>query len=596
MMMVMLAPSRLKVSSCGSMFGTRWVNMIRQVRVPESRAATTNGRSRRLRAAARDTRAKAGMLKADSAQMTWISLGPSPSAIASTSTSDGKAMNTSRTRIRTASSQPPAYAATSPSRPPIVRPMTWTAAATTNDTRPPYRILDMMSLPTMSVPKMCPLEKSGRSVVCKRPPTGLGTMPNSGQMKQKNSSSRSTVPGMTISAERSTPRRRAPGSPALAAGTGTAVARMSAAGTDMTNPWVEHTVSQIGEQVGEDHGDAEDEHDALDDRDVPVADRLQQLLPDAGQREDLLDDHRRPDQRRDVKADDREQADERVPQCVPGEDAPLTDALRPRGDDVVLGLHLLQQVGAQEPGVEADERQSQDDAGQRELVHVAEDRRRRRVDGREDRQVDGEDNHQEEGQHIGRDGDTAHRQHHVEPVEDPARPTGAEHGQRDRHHERDDQGEDHQFQRHWQPLAEDRRDRLRAGDRGDEVAVHHSAEPVPVAGPQRLVEMQLDAERPELFRRRVDAEQCRGGVTRQGVENEKAEERDAPKDGDGGQQPPAADPEGRRPGQAARTRAARPACRLNRNRSVHVGSDLTVMRWRCCCCRRTARGSPGSRR
>src|SRR5215469_5134002 len=148
-------------------------------------------------------------------------------------------------------------------------------------------------------------------------------------MKQKNSSRMSTAPGMTISAERSAPRRRAPGSPPPAAGTGTAAASTLAAGTDMANPWVERTVEQIGEQVGEDYGDAEDEHDALDDRDVAVADRLQQLMADAGHGEDLLDDHRRADQGREIEADDREQSDEGIAQRVAGEDVPLADALSP---------------------------------------------------------------------------------------------------------------------------------------------------------------------------------------------------------------------------------------------------------------------------
>src|SRR5215472_16715880 len=212
----------------------------------------------------------------------------------------------------------------------------------------------MTSLPTVSVPRMWPGDQSGRLGVCSAPPIGGGTGYTSGQMKQKNNSARSIAPGMAISAERSQPRRRAPGAAASAAGTGTPAVRRSAAGTDMADPWVEHTVEQVGEQVGEDHGDAEDEHDALDDREVPVGDRIQQLLPDAWQGEDLLDDHRRPDQGGEVEADDGEQADERVAQRVPGQQPPLADALSAGRHNVVPGLHLLEQVGAKEPGIEAD--------------------------------------------------------------------------------------------------------------------------------------------------------------------------------------------------------------------------------------------------
>src|SRR5215469_1928645 len=132
----------------------------------------------------------------------------------------------------------------------------------------------MMSLPTVSVPKMWPGDQSGRLGVCSAPPIGAGTGYTSGQMKQKNISARRIAPGMTISAERIQPRRRAPGVAGSVAGSGTPAVRRSAAGTDMADPWVEHTVEQVGEQVGEDHGDAEDEHNALDDGEVPVGDRL----------------------------------------------------------------------------------------------------------------------------------------------------------------------------------------------------------------------------------------------------------------------------------------------------------------------------------
>src|SRR5215475_4712353 len=109
-------------------------------------------------------------------------------------------------------------------------------------------------------------------------------------MKQKNSSATTNTPGMAISSERTQPRDPWPASVAsAAAGSGAAVSR-SAAGTDMADPRVEHTVGKVGEQVGEHHGDAEDEHDALDHRDVPVVDRVEQLEADAGQGEDLLND------------------------------------------------------------------------------------------------------------------------------------------------------------------------------------------------------------------------------------------------------------------------------------------------------------------
>ena len=57
--------------------------------------------------APRAIRPNAGMLNTDSAQITCVSLGPSPSAITSASTRAGKAIRMSSTREITASAQPP---------------------------------------------------------------------------------------------------------------------------------------------------------------------------------------------------------------------------------------------------------------------------------------------------------------------------------------------------------------------------------------------------------------------------------------------------------------------------------------------------------
>ena len=214
------------------------------------------------------------------------------------------------------------------------------------------------------------------------------------------------------------------------------------------------------------------------------------------------------------------------------------------------------------------------------------------ANGREDRRVDGEDNHQQQCQHIGGDRNAAHGQHHGQPVDDAARPAGAEHCQRHRYHQSDDQRVDHEFERDREALAQDRRHRLRARKRDAEVAMDRAAEPVAVATPQPLVEVQLDAEGTELGGRGVDAEQRLGRVAGQGVEGHECQESDAPQHRNGRQQPTAAEPQGRGPGQAAQDRAAWPASRLDRNCCVHVSSDVSLIR----CWTRTARGPPGSRR
>ena len=82
--------------------------------------------------------------------------------MASARTSAGNAISTSSTRMMIASVIPPQYPAAIPSRPPTTRPMAVTPNPTSNETLPPYRMREKMSLPTGSVPKMWPGDSGGR--------------------------------------------------------------------------------------------------------------------------------------------------------------------------------------------------------------------------------------------------------------------------------------------------------------------------------------------------------------------------------------------------------------------------------------------------
>jgi hypothetical protein len=57
----------------------------------------------------------------------------------------------------------------------MTRPMTVTANPTSNETWPPYRMRESMSLPFGSVPRMWPGDSGGRPESRTLPPTGLGT-------------------------------------------------------------------------------------------------------------------------------------------------------------------------------------------------------------------------------------------------------------------------------------------------------------------------------------------------------------------------------------------------------------------------------------
>jgi hypothetical protein len=53
--------------------------------------------------------------------------------------------------------------------------MAVTASPTSIEIWPPYRMREKTSLPTGSVPKMCPGDSGGRPAFSTLPPTGLGT-------------------------------------------------------------------------------------------------------------------------------------------------------------------------------------------------------------------------------------------------------------------------------------------------------------------------------------------------------------------------------------------------------------------------------------
>jgi hypothetical protein len=119
----------------------------------------------------------------------------------------------------------------------------------------------------------------------------------------------------------------------------------------------------------------------------------------------------------------------------------------------------------------------------------------------------------------------------------PPGPARGERGDRDRDEQRDDEGVEQQLEGDGQPLRQDRRHRLAAAERVAEVPAQRAGQPVPVADEERLVQVQLLAERGDLRRRRVRAEQRLGRVARQQVKHGEAEERDAPDDRDRGEQP-----------------------------------------------------------
>src|SRR5579862_4287766 len=142
----------------------------------------------------------------------------------------------------------------------------------------------------------------------------------------------------------------------------------SGSGAAIPDPWVEYRVRDVGEEVaGHDH-EREDQRDPLDEGKVVVADGGYQVVADALDLEDGLDDGRRADQPAQVQPDEGDEGEQGVPQCVPDEDSPRRDALGLGGDDVVLALHLLDEVGPQQPGVDREQPEPDRGGGQRQVL------------------------------------------------------------------------------------------------------------------------------------------------------------------------------------------------------------------------------------
>ena len=93
---------------------------------------------------------------------------------------------------------------------------------------------------------------------------------------------------------------------------------------------VEVAVDDVDDQVDEHERGGGDEHDALDHREVLLGDGLEDVLADAGQREDLLDDQRAAQQVAELDPDDGDRRAERVLQGVLADDRPVCSVPSPR--------------------------------------------------------------------------------------------------------------------------------------------------------------------------------------------------------------------------------------------------------------------------
>src|SRR5687767_11610993 len=240
---------------------------------------------------------------------TFDRLGPRTAASAMARRSPGKARNTSMTRTSASSSQPPTQPDAAPSATPTSSEIASVAAPTTNETRAPYSRRVSTSRPSASRPS--------------------GWAPSGGRSRS-SSVVASGSPGATNGAAR--PARHIASStsaPARAVNRPRALRRIA-------EPRVEHAMDQVRRGVGEEIGERDREHAALDQRVVARVDGLHDEAAEPGPGEDGLGDDGARQEPTGLEAGDRDHRRQRVAERVDGEHPPLRGATGARRAHPVL--------------------------------------------------------------------------------------------------------------------------------------------------------------------------------------------------------------------------------------------------------------------
>ena len=217
--------------------------------------------------------------------------------------------------------------------------------------------------------------------------------------------------------------RRAPSAAGRMSGSSGAAAMPSGAGVARTGAFnsgsSDRTACRGGRRQIDQHVDeAEQQHDALDDRIVAAQDRIDGQPAEARDGEHALGHHRAADQERDADADDGHDRHRGVLQRMQEQDRRLAEALGPRGADVVLAQHL-------EHGRARDARDQRDvDAAERDrrqdqvLEPGPQPLGERRVAlHRQPVELEREDIGEEVGDHEHRHREAEHRERHDQPVD-----------------------------------------------------------------------------------------------------------------------------------------------------------------------------------
>src|SRR6185436_13596209 len=142
------------------------------------------------------------------------------------------------------------------------------------------------------------------------------------------------------------------------------VVRMTAeVGSLIANPWVEHGVEHVNQQVDEQEYQDEQGHYANDDRRLALLRAAGHESSDTRNIEDRFGDDGTTEKRTEIDTQIGDHGDQRIAQSVDADHALVREALRLRGADVVAP-DVLHQAGAGQPGGGREGERGQDERGE----------------------------------------------------------------------------------------------------------------------------------------------------------------------------------------------------------------------------------------
>src|SRR3954452_14866171 len=216
-------------------------------------------------------------------------------------------------------------------------------------------------------------------------------------------------------------------------------------GSGIADARVDERVENVDDQVGDDDEEGADQHRALDHREVAVLDRVVREAADPRDVEHALGEDRAAEEHADVDPGRGNERRDGAPHAVAQHDAPLAQALRARGADVVLG-HRLDQVAAQEPRVDRSERRGEHEPRQYQRPEpLGRVLRQRDVGARPLEDLDfpdvvGEQEQRHEAEPVHRRRYRDQRATHGEAVEEAARPRAGDDADGDPEYQEDHGG------------------------------------------------------------------------------------------------------------------------------------------------------------